>query len=445
MALGSRSLLRWVHGLAIGVLVGLVVSIAMSGSAAPREVHTTIQSDGIGDIAVRITFPDRPRYAAGAPVLVDVPTFATPVAGYPQPIPVFLHGAVHVTFLWPGRRDAASGMRSDGGDDYGGPKALAALRDVILFAAGERSDTRGRRIGDLTSIAVETGNVGLYAFSHPGIPMTNVMAAYGRELSAVSYLVGGENPTNDALFSVEVGHWDEGGAAVLNPFYRFPEGYGSEVLALDDASVIWSMSPSVPDGRPTFCGAGGIEHALGSQVPRIFGKRIYSIGLLEALEAGGSLSADAWPDDLATLAEAKAWWPDRVAVGHYAAIGRAAPHLRVMLVFGVRDHVQPAADKPHIHQAVDGFRGEAGLWVRLNPDRAYVAALSPGGSPAGAPDNPAHQSPEDWRAIESWGVTTDLRTRTTVLVAGVLEMMDRTEAGEWRDDLERPLYPTRLP
>ena len=53
------------------------------------------------------------------------------------------------------------------------------------------------------------------------------------------------------------------------------------------------------------------------------------------------------------------------------------PDLKVMLVFAQEDHAQAAQDKPHIHQAFQGFRFEARLWVRLNPDRAYVQSLIP--------------------------------------------------------------------
>ena len=36
------------------------------------------------------------------------------------------------------------------------------------------------------------------------------------------------------------------------------------------------------------------------------------------------------------------------------------PDIKVMLVFAQVDHAQAALDKPHIHQAYQGFRFEAG-------------------------------------------------------------------------------------
>ena len=50
-------------------------------------------------------------------------------------------------------------------------------------------------------------------------------------------------------------------------------------------------------------------------------------------------------------------------------------NMKVMLVFAQNDHAQVAQDKPHIHQLYQGFRFEARLWVRLNPDRVYVESL----------------------------------------------------------------------
>ncbi|MEW5826251.1 MAG: hypothetical protein AB1778_05410 [Candidatus Bipolaricaulota bacterium] len=436
---------RWTGGRALLALAFLTLMAcvfeAAAREAAFREVFTSILCPETGEVAVRVTVPERPRYASGAPVLVEVPPFATPVVGFSEPLPVFLHGAVHVTLLWPGRHDPASGVESEGIDDYGGPNALAALRQVIRFAAGEVADVCGSKVDEVTGLPIATSNVGLYAFSHPGIPMTRVMVSHGQSLGAVSYLVGGENPTDDVLFSVEVGHWGSDGRPVYSPFYDFPEDYTGGGLVLDAESAAWEISPDAPAGRPVLVGSGGARHALGNQVPRFFGKRIYSVALLEKLVAGETLSDAAWPEDLATLSEARAWWPDRTAVGHYASLSSAAPQLHVMLVFGLRDHVQPAADKPHIHQAYEGFRA-AGLWVRLNPDRAYLASLS---SLLAVSDHPAGREPEDWREIESWAVGGGAQGRAIALLAGTLEMMDRAEANAWEDDLDRTLYPTRLP
>jgi len=442
-----NGVVSWAVLLLVGVLFAALmgppcgnVGAGAARLPATREVLTTVESAGIGRIAVRLTLPERPRYPEGAPLVVQVPTFATPSTGFTSGPPLQEIGAILVTFLWPGRSDARSGARSDGVDDFGGPVALAALRDVIRFACGLTAASDGRRIDQLLPIKPLTENVGLYAFSHPGIPATNVLAQYGEELAAVRYFVGGENPTNDALFSVEVGYWGEAGEPVLNPYYTYPDDYSPTTLSIDTSHVGWIQNSTVPEGWPVFEVEGGPDHVLADRVPRLWGKRYYSVALTEALVANGALTRATWPADLATVEEAWANWPDRVAVGHYARLAAVAPQLKVMLVFAVEDHVQPAPDKPHIHQAWDGFREEAGLWVRLNPDRAYVATLRSDVSPNLFPDNPANREPGDWLVVESWAHPNAGNSRTSSQVAALAEMMDRTRAGNWAEDLDAPLY-----
>lgn len=407
---------------------------------APRVILTAVSSSGIGRIAVRLTLPAQPRYPEGAPIVVEVPTFATPSNGFAAGVPAADVGAIHVTFLWPGRTDAQSGVRSDGVDDFGGPVALAALRDVIRFASGLTAASDGRRIDQLLPITPLTENVGLYAFSHPGIPATNVLARYGAELTTVRYFVGGENPTNDALFSVEVGYWGTRGEPVLNPYYNYPAGYSPSTLSMDMSHVGWIQDSTYPDGWPVFQVEPGPDHVLADRVPRMWGKRYYSVALTEALVRNAALKAEAWPADLATVEETRANWPDRVAVGHYASLATSVPGLKVMLVFAVQDHVQPAPDKPHIHQAWDGFKEQAGLWVRLNPDRAYVLGFHTDVAASSLPDNRANREPEDWLQIESWAVPNAGNSRTVSELGALAEMMDRTRAGNWAEDLDAPLY-----
>ena len=75
---------------------------------------------------------------------------------------------------------------------------------MIRFASGAIPDADGNYISDWSAVPLLTDNVGLYAFSHPGIAATNVLALYGDELS-VAYFVGRENPTVPALSAMELG------------------------------------------------------------------------------------------------------------------------------------------------------------------------------------------------------------------------------------------------
>ena len=173
----------------------------------------------------------------------------------------------------------------------------------------------------------------------------------------------------------------------------------------------------------------------------MYGKDYWSTDLLQALLDNGSLTRETWPETLATPEEAAAKWPSRETVENYPRLGQVLPDLNVMLVFASADHVQTAIDKPHIHQAYDGFRAGAGLWCRLNPDRAYVDAhLGQTGSGSAIPDNPANREPSTWMAIRSWGYGTPqmARANTNVLVplAAVAEMLDRTYYDRWEPNLD---------
>ncbi len=417
--------------------------------AAPgAQVVTYIPSEGIGAIAVRITFPAQPRYADGAGVVVDVAPFLTRTDDFYEDLDAAPLGLIRVAYLWPGKASASTGARSEGTNDYGGPIGTQALRDVIRFAAGLIPDRGGRYLSDLSPFPVLTDNVGLYAFSHPGIAAVNVLALYGDQLP-VAYLVGRENPTIDCITAMELGHWDNN-QPVINPLYRYPDDYTPTALHLDYSTVRWGADLRYPQqtyvGYPYFDlnGNGRPDQGdfiLGRQVPTMEEKRLYSAALTQALVDNGALSLDHWPSDVATPDEAAAAWAFRSSVGRYADLAQQAPNLKVLLVFADHDHVQPVPDKPHIHQAYDGFHHTAGLWVRLNPDQAYLSGLPRLKGLERFQEHPANTEPADWLTVEAWGYPATGGASKLVPQAAVAEMADRTHENRWEDDLDAPLYP----
>jgi len=105
-----------------------------------------------------------------------------------------------------------------------------------------------------------------------------------------------------------------------------------------------------------------------------------------------------------------------------------------MLVFAFEDHMQPAADKPHIHHAYDGLH-LGGRWIRLNPDSAYAEY---------SPDNNANNQPANWNLIRFWGHTNTLADEAGL--AAISEMADRTYANNWSNNLADAIvaYPAEL-
>ena len=169
----------------------------------------------------------------------------------------------------------------------------------------------------------------------------------------------------------------------------------------------------------------------------MYSKRVYSEALLKALES--NLAYDDWPVELTTASEAEILWEERITTNIYELFITNSPEVHVMLVFAENDHVQPAPDKPHIHQAWDGFyNGGRGIWVRLNPDSAYVESV--GG--VASTENPAGVEPADWLDVEAWGYPNSGRNSNLYSLAAVLEMVDRQFANIWAtNDLTTVVMP----
>ncbi len=208
----SRLLLLFALCLAAGGEA--VDSAAGATGAAPATTWITYVDSSAGRIAVHVSEPRTPRYADGAPVVVNVSGFFTPRRGFAFELDPNALGAVYITYLWPGTTDPRTGAASTGTFDYGGPKCLAALRDVIRFATGVAPDAHGKRLHESARGPVSYDVVGLYAFSHSGIAATNVLALHGADLAGVRFFVGRENPTVDPLYSLEPGLWGVACAAV---------------------------------------------------------------------------------------------------------------------------------------------------------------------------------------------------------------------------------------
>jgi len=408
-----------------------------SNSHAEESIITYVPSQGIGNIAVKISLPETQRYDDGAPIVAEISTFFTSINKFSEGLDVTQIGCIHLSYLWPGKTDVATGVSSEGVYDYGGENCIAALKDVLRFACGEATDVQGRKIDEITSVTPMTNLVGLYAFSHPGIAAVNVLALYGDELSGIKYFVGRENPTNDVLSCVEIGHWGDNHEAILNPYYSYPDCYTDTVLNIDYSNVGWLVNESYPDGRPYFSVPNGPDYILGERIPKMWDKRYYSVQMISALIQNGALDPNNWPSELCTLEEAQRDWEFRSSIYRYSDIGAKLPDLKIMLVFAKDDHVHPALDKPHIHQAYNGFRKQH-FWVRLNPDLSYVHSAK-SDFESGFPDNPANSEPADWNQIRNWAYPNKSTSQIFVNLAAVAEMTDRVYYQNWSDNLDSVL------
>jgi hypothetical protein len=435
-----------------------------------RIKTTIIRSEGL-DIAVMVASPLTARFADGAGVVVVASPIFTETNGFETDPDLTSLGLVQVSYLWPGKTDAQTRVKSSGTFDYGGEQSIKILRDVIRFAANRMADVSGRYIVSMTSVPPLVGEVGVYASSDAGIAAVRAFSLYGAQLQGLGYFIGHEIPTVDTISCMEIGHYNDAGKPVLNPFYLYPTSYSSTALAINYTNLLWepayissySKSVGIPyldlDGNGSL---GSGDYVFDGQIPVMFGKRYYSTSLEAALLANGTLSMDTWPAGLATPQEAAQAWQIRQTPGLFAAMqsDEIIRNMKVMLVFAQNEHAQVAQDKPHIHQLYQGFRFEARLWVRLNPDRSYVESMfqdagmasqgNPGPTPTPVamldfPDNPADTQPTDWAEIGVYAYPGQGQAGWLVPLAAVAEMADRTHDGYWDQNLGQVLYTYPVP
>ena len=410
-----------------------------------EEFVTHVKSKGIGEIAVLIDIPETPRYPEGAPIVFDVSTWFAGLVGFHDKFDATQVGAININHLWPGNCDYQLDVCSEGENDYGGPDAIASLRDAIRFSVGQIPNVDGFYISELLEVEPLLDNVGLYASSHSGVVATNVMAYYGDKFPEIRYFIGRENPTLPQMYPLEIGHWDSEQIsqrqATYNPFYD-PGGYARDSIEVDYSTVCWIQNGEYPEGRPCHEVPGGQDYVLGDKGPNMWGKRYFSHELTQALLDNGALTLANWPDDLATPKETGEVWPYRTAATNYPLMVDTLPDdFKVMIVFANDDHVQVATDRPHIRQTYDGFAKTAGVdWVRLNPDLVYAQQLISSARPDRFSDNDANTEPIDWGDSRRIGHPYSGTTIEPMSQAAMAEMCDRVQFDNWSDNLDKVLW-----
>lgn len=402
-------------------------------------IYTKIAVAEVGEVAVRIRLPEESRYDSGAPIVVYIPLFLTPDQKTFQELQGMSDiGVAQIALLLPGRKDRETDLSSEGEVDYGGEKSMTALRDVFLYAAGQKADSEGKYIQEKTSVPLSTTVLGAYTFSHSGMLLFQTLARYGDSIP-LDFIVARENSTEALLAALEVGYFAKG-SAVLNTQYTVATQYHDDGITLSYEDIAWDAQ----DERPYF----DINHdrrarkdddvLLSSQILGMFGKKVYSFELLNALRTQGTFTNQTWPPDLATPEEAKEWWSIRESLPVFSEVAKKNPTLAVMMLFGKKDHAQPATDKPHIRQEYAGLTG-GGLWVRLNPDSAYVAEFDP----LLAQDyfeHPAGTGPTSWETdAMTWAHPDGSGVVRVMPLAAIAEMADRTEYAQWSDNLSEVL------
>jgi len=405
-------------------------NLALEGRSLAMETAATVripspEGTGLptGTLVVRVFGPPAgaARYPEGAPVVVYVP--GADSRGSLNEELSLARDMVRVVFLFPGGCDGSS--CSDGTYDHRGLLCIAALRDVILYAAGALADVQGHTIDEVVEAPVLHDNIGLFGSSNGGNIIVAVAALHGNQLAGhLRYLVQWESPVSSQMTTVELGPplqdcpgWQRAKVNSVNPRYL---AYGPLTVTMDYSQLTFDpLDPQHPvfwdgngDGRystvydpatgcqsPDLNGNGTME--MNEDFPLVAyegeGKKFYSRPATRAMADQGIFPGP-WPSDIATVAEAEAAWEIREAVRLYPTATLKIPDLKGMILASTNDHVQIAPDRPHIRQAFEGWRA-AGAWVKINPAPSYAIEISPALSTRpDLPDNAPNTPPTDWSA-----------------------------------------------
>lgn len=454
---GGRRRGRWVAGVAGAALMAAVTSALASGAQRqPPEVRAVdvrlpSASTGVPDgaLAVRVFPATRRRYETGSPVVV-LATGGTG-AGNLRPFLPTAGDLVRIVFLFPGGADPP-GLRSDGTYDQRGQLSIAALADVVRFAAGEATDSEGRTLADLVEVPPAPGNVGVVGTSNGGNIAVAAAAKAGDLAAQLRWIVQWESPVSSQAATVDLGpvrlECPEAGRRAslpaLNPRYT---GYGPLEMDLDYGDIAYDPASVPPrvflDGNGNGRYDTSVDPASGCRTPDTNGdgslsltedfllqsfaatsRRVYSRPATAALAE--KLGTIMWPPEVADPDEADAFWDLREAVALYGAAVRYVPGLEAMVVTSAEDHVQIAPDHPHIRQALEGWLG-AGAWVRLNPAPEYLAEADPSLARRGdLPRNPPNTAPDDWLAAADYALPEDVPSEAG-WQAAVYELADRAQ------------------
>ncbi|MBN1542585.1 T9SS type A sorting domain-containing protein [candidate division KSB1 bacterium] len=344
----------------------------------PDTLYTTIPSAVAGEegIFAQICFPEQARYSEnGSPVLVHVPGgwngegISTARSEWP------LNDFIEIRFNFPG--SGHPDQRSGGSYDERGENCVRALCDVTRFALGKIADQGGYRLDEYSSILPLYDNVGMVGWSNGGNAALAAAGAFGDELEGLAWIVNYESPIGDGMPTVEAG----GGSGEVNPAYDADSGtWAMNLLAYEPTLEIRDSD------NPAMVYSGGFyfdrdenetfDREIDFQLfPYLFrGKAYYSCRVAGEAQ-NRSLLAPIPPLHLPTLVETESFWAFRNGEKWIEQVVQTNPRLMFLVQANETDHVQKAADHPHVLIQYEGFRAAGAYFVRLNPDRFYVELL----------------------------------------------------------------------
>ncbi len=443
--------------LTLGIIV-LFFLVGFSGCIDEDQVVFDIylpsESTGVdGTLAVRIRSPllSNQRYEEGAPIIIFVPG-GYEVKGVNTDFPETADDFIIVSFVFPGGTDTFSNLSSDGIYDYRGEHCIKALRDVILFCAGETVDDQGRTIDEILPVDIIHENIGMIGISNGGNLPVAVAASYGEQIKGyVKYIIQWETPVNSQIACRDLGQVVLNWTTVVrgdygNPYY---ESYQFPQLHINYSNIAYEpgngMFQIFHDGNHDGSYTTVTDHR-GVQTPDVNNngvidsgedfplsnytdgtKFIYSQMVTKNLASNNVFNGN-WPNHIATVAEANIFWNQREAVVLYDDALNHIPTLEAMILCSINDHVQKEPGKPHVHLAFDGWRQAGSDWVKINPDKPFlVEADQRLVNRSDLPKTTANVAPANWTEVSSYCYPENIYDGVVELAA-VYEMADRVQS-----------------
>jgi hypothetical protein len=423
--------------------------LAREHSISTYVPSETCEGEGI---AVNMIFCDKARFKDGAPVAVIAPGGEGP-DGLNFNMHAAQIGVIEVRFAFPG--GGSSKFNTRGTFDNRGAASVACLRDVLMFAGGRKIDYKGRTIVDLLSpqIKINPKNIGLVGWANGGNIALVTLSKHANDLDFIRWTAFYESPVGAWFSPPNLGsakdllrnkHYREGSAATGNLLmdyrklawseksFRNPNKFAGKrrgypgmkgVLFFDDnGNEIWEES---------------LEFAFNSALDTTLAKQYFPPQLTAACQRLKVFGKE-WPANVATVAEAEDFYSERDGSLYVSQLTTQFPKLLVGIFASAVDHNQQQLDHPHICFLYNLFLTHKVRWLRLNPDPAYMAAVSQMSALNFVNNKP--NSPIDPSSLlthlEPEGVVPDY-----VCMQGmVAELVDRIKAGNLVYPISQPLY-----
>lgn len=417
------------------------------------DIQIPSESTGLnGNIAVRVISPSSgmERFDDGAPVIIFLPG-GYEIKGVNTDFPDSADDIIIVSFVFPGGHDSFSNLSSNGVYDYRGENCIKALRDVILFCAGEKFDSDDRSIDEIIPASILHDNIGLIGVSNGGNLPVAVAAEYGNVLKDhLKYIIQWETPVNSQIACRDLGCVILNWTLVVRGNYENPyyEGYHFPFLNVNYSNIRYKEDlgrfqifhdGNKDDKYTTRKDNRGVQTPdvnkndvidIGEDFPLsnyTDGKKyIYSRAVTKNLANNGVFNG-IWPQHIANVSETDDFWDLRESIVLYENAVDAIPDIEAMILCSIEDHVQIETSKPHIRLAFEGWKNAGISWVKINPDKPFFVEVDNRlKNRTDLPDTNPNICPTSWFDTETYCYPEAVYDGVTELAA-VYEMADRVE------------------